>query len=499
LQRDYVIAVKESKEFQIPIWFWPTHISPLAGDLLVKLLQTDPTQRITATEALRHPWCRVGLSSPEDDLPGSRCLTSPTLQDALHNNMHLELGETGVPLSTAMSIIANEQIPDQDPNGTISTTAGNGNNICNYNGNSGYQTPTTSVNRQLFSEAGGVPSSGPGSSVPVTSLLSASLANVQPNHGAYVNHSATSGTVYDNSHSSAGPKLRHLKQPSAQVHHISGKTNQPEKQQQQPAALQQPSQSGGWQYDREAILQQQRQKEAEALALYQLQQQQAQAQQQSHVQRLQQPPQSPYVQYQQENSQIAISPHVPFQSSPLLFIQQQQQHTGHGHASFLLAHPAPGGNLAQYSVSSSFGSSPLAGSPPFLYPSQAQLVMNRSEYAFTNNNGSTMVIAAPAASMMVDESGVQSSRGFVPNQPALHHQHQYAHNSNMMTMEVDAPYEAITSSVYPPQNSALNDGSGSVNVSSVGMSHGSVSAAFPATSMPSTQYLHSKESLHLLR
>jgi hypothetical protein len=110
-----------------------------------------------------------------------------------------------------------------------------------------------------------------------------------------------------------------------------------------------------------------------------------------------------------------------------------------------------------------------------------------------------MVIAAPAASMMVDESGVQSSRGFVPNQPALHHQHQYAHNSNMMTMEVDAPYEAITSSVYPPQNSALNDGSGSVNVSSVGMSHGSVSAAFPATSMPSTQYLHSKESLHLLR
>jgi serine/threonine protein kinase len=521
LQRDYAIAMKEGKEFQIPIWFWPTHISPLASDLLIKLLQTDPTQRITAAEALRHPWCRVGLSTPDDNLqPGSSCPT-PILQNALHDNMHLELGETGVPLSTAMSVIANEHdeqmhdpdsgVPSkptaapaglthkmlsQDPNGTNFTTTGNNNNITNSI-NKNERTPTAPVSRQLFSEAIGTAPNGPGTSLPVTSLLSASLANVQTNPGAYATQSAANPTIYDNSHSSAGPKLRHLQQPSVQVNHVTGTTNQPEQQQQKPSQQQQTSQSSGWQYDREAILQQQRQKEAEVLALYQLQHQQQLVQQQANAQRLQQPPQSPYVHYQQENGQIAISPHVPFQSSPLLFVQQHQhQHQQHSEqANFFLARPAPSGSLAQYSVSSSFGSSPLAGSPPFLYPSQAQLVMNRSEH------GSTMEIAAPVASMMVDDGSLQSSGGFVENQQSSLPQ-RHGHISKMMTMEVDATYESTTSSKYPPRppqykSDALGDGSGPAILSPAGMSH--VSVTSPANSVMAGQYLQSKEASLLLR
>jgi serine/threonine protein kinase len=32
----------------------------LVGDLLIKLLQSDPALRITSSEALCHPWCRIG-------------------------------------------------------------------------------------------------------------------------------------------------------------------------------------------------------------------------------------------------------------------------------------------------------------------------------------------------------------------------------------------------------------------------------------------------------
>jgi serine/threonine protein kinase len=56
--------VKEGKEFHIPGWFWPNTISPLVGNLLVGLLHYDPNMRLTASEALNHPWCR-GLSSED--------------------------------------------------------------------------------------------------------------------------------------------------------------------------------------------------------------------------------------------------------------------------------------------------------------------------------------------------------------------------------------------------------------------------------------------------
>ena len=37
-------------------------ISPLAKDLIQRLLTVDPAKRITARDALQHPWIKVRLS-----------------------------------------------------------------------------------------------------------------------------------------------------------------------------------------------------------------------------------------------------------------------------------------------------------------------------------------------------------------------------------------------------------------------------------------------------
>jgi serine/threonine protein kinase len=61
LLTEYSVAVREGKEIILPAWFWPSTISPLVTTLLVGLLQSDPSVRLSAAEALRHPWCQ-GLS-----------------------------------------------------------------------------------------------------------------------------------------------------------------------------------------------------------------------------------------------------------------------------------------------------------------------------------------------------------------------------------------------------------------------------------------------------
>lgn len=57
---DHSPAQKEAKEIAVPSWFLPGHISMGAGSLLVQLLHHDPAIRLSAAEALKHPWC-LGL------------------------------------------------------------------------------------------------------------------------------------------------------------------------------------------------------------------------------------------------------------------------------------------------------------------------------------------------------------------------------------------------------------------------------------------------------
>jgi serine/threonine protein kinase len=58
MQLEYGPAMREGKgnEIVLPLWFFVSSISSLAGSLIVSLLHIDPQQRCTAAEALRHPW-----------------------------------------------------------------------------------------------------------------------------------------------------------------------------------------------------------------------------------------------------------------------------------------------------------------------------------------------------------------------------------------------------------------------------------------------------------
>ncbi len=57
-------TIKDGKDPVLPSWFWPANISPMVTSLLIGLLQWDPAHRLTAAEAIRHPWCQ-GLSYEE--------------------------------------------------------------------------------------------------------------------------------------------------------------------------------------------------------------------------------------------------------------------------------------------------------------------------------------------------------------------------------------------------------------------------------------------------
>lgn len=49
---------KEGKVVKLPGWFAPTNFSPAICSLLVRLIHPEPSMRLSATQALLHPWCK---------------------------------------------------------------------------------------------------------------------------------------------------------------------------------------------------------------------------------------------------------------------------------------------------------------------------------------------------------------------------------------------------------------------------------------------------------
>ena len=76
--------LREGREPTLPQWFWPPHLSPLAGSLLVGLLHWDPAMRLTAESVMQHPWC-LGISYDE--------YKQLLLQQMLHDELLLDGGD----------------------------------------------------------------------------------------------------------------------------------------------------------------------------------------------------------------------------------------------------------------------------------------------------------------------------------------------------------------------------------------------------------------------
>lgn len=263
----------------------------------MKLLQCDPSQRISAAEALRHPWCRVGL---EDEAVEAEKQSAPSFEDVQHDLPQL-------PLSTAMSIAEPAEgnavgVTQIVPLSTAMSVSSANDDTAMQLSSPHYPTPTNTaaqppVNRQLFAEGAQQPFTGPPAVVigsattptsaphvqrPTASLLSASLANQPMSPSSQPPHQQqpqVGGLAYGNSHSSSAglisnkfrpqghPTQFHNGEPSQNVESGpssfgSNSTN----------SVPNGSFNGGesirWQTDRENMLQQQRQKEAEALRLY---------------------------------------------------------------------------------------------------------------------------------------------------------------------------------------------------------------------------------------
>ena len=84
LSTEYVTDWREGREPTLPQWFWPPHLSPLAGSLLVGLLHWDPAMRLTAESVMQHPWC-LGIAYDE--------YKQLLLQQMLHDELLLDGGE----------------------------------------------------------------------------------------------------------------------------------------------------------------------------------------------------------------------------------------------------------------------------------------------------------------------------------------------------------------------------------------------------------------------
>ena len=65
-------------------------VSGDARDLLKRLLRRDPAKRMTALQALDHPWVKEGGSAPENTLAGS--VVSPSAKQ-LHTQLKSHLGQ----------------------------------------------------------------------------------------------------------------------------------------------------------------------------------------------------------------------------------------------------------------------------------------------------------------------------------------------------------------------------------------------------------------------
>lgn len=53
---EYAAAVASGADVSFPSWFFPAQLSSTASSLIIALLHHDPTQRLSATSALMHPW-----------------------------------------------------------------------------------------------------------------------------------------------------------------------------------------------------------------------------------------------------------------------------------------------------------------------------------------------------------------------------------------------------------------------------------------------------------
>lgn len=69
--------------FQFPSPEWDT-VTPEAKDLINKMLTINPSKRITAAEALKHPWISVSLAQQwggDSPIPRARHLQGPDSPD----------------------------------------------------------------------------------------------------------------------------------------------------------------------------------------------------------------------------------------------------------------------------------------------------------------------------------------------------------------------------------------------------------------------------------
>lgn len=237
--------MKEGKEFHIPTWFWPTNLSPLAGDLLVKLLQVDPSQRITAAEAMRHPWCR---STADSSLPCSPVANNGGVVST-------------VELSSAMSISApDDQQPSENAlplDSMMSISSPDAQHVQRSGSNS-----SSSINRTLFVEQ---------STQSQFFHVSAQQQIQQQQHQSQ-NRTPPVRPLLSAEHFSSQPLPPSLL--AQQQQHL--QQQQSSQQHPPPPPLTSSGGSGGgncnreqgWGYNQAFILEQQRQKEAEALESY---------------------------------------------------------------------------------------------------------------------------------------------------------------------------------------------------------------------------------------
>jgi serine/threonine protein kinase len=59
LSTEYLIMVRENKSaMRFPSWFAPAYFSSEICSLLVRLIHPDPAMRLSASAALKHPWCK---------------------------------------------------------------------------------------------------------------------------------------------------------------------------------------------------------------------------------------------------------------------------------------------------------------------------------------------------------------------------------------------------------------------------------------------------------
>lgn len=87
------------KKFALRFPRWASNLSEPAKDLLTKLLDVDPKTRITAEDALKHPWVSGVSAAPNNYLQSPNVLGGRQKRDAVSpvapkmQNMHDKLVE----------------------------------------------------------------------------------------------------------------------------------------------------------------------------------------------------------------------------------------------------------------------------------------------------------------------------------------------------------------------------------------------------------------------